>query len=102
MMQQRQLSVVVYTTPGCGQCITTKRHLDSQGIPYEPVDVSTNAAALEYVTEDLGYSQAPIVVVDEHQHWTGYRPDLIDALQQQEGPTMITHTPTTAEQKAAS
>ncbi|MGT2462859.1 hypothetical protein [Sinomonas atrocyanea] len=29
--------------------------------------------------EDLGYSQAPVVVVDEHNHWSGFRPDCIEA-----------------------
>ena len=33
---------------------------------------------MEYVTEDLGYSQAPIIVVDDHFHWAGLRPDLIE------------------------
>jgi glutaredoxin-like protein NrdH len=44
------------------------------------VDVTTNDAALEYVTEELGYSAAPVVVVDDHNHWSGFRPDLIDNL----------------------
>ena len=49
---------------------------------YTVVDVTLNAAALEYVSEDLGYSAAPIVVVDEHNHWSGFRPDRITALAQ--------------------
>jgi len=75
-----ETTVTVYTKPICGQCIGTKRHLTAKGIHYEEVDVTTNPAALEYVTEELGYSAAPIVVVDDHNHWAGYRPDLIDKL----------------------
>jgi glutaredoxin-like protein NrdH len=44
--------------------------------------LDASAAAREYVTEELGYSQAPVVCVDgepEH-HWSGFRPDLIDRL----------------------
>jgi glutaredoxin len=38
--------------------------LDAKGILYDIVDLSENDAALEYVKE-LGYSQAPVVVVDD-------------------------------------
>ena len=60
----------------------TYRALDKAGVTYTVVDVTENAAALEYVSEDLGYSAAPIVVVDEHNHWAGFRPDRIAALTQ--------------------
>ncbi|MFB2582341.1 hypothetical protein ACEXQD_13920 [Herbiconiux sp. P15] len=30
--------------------------------------------------DDLGYSAAPVVVIDDHNHWSGFRPDLIDTL----------------------
>ncbi len=42
--------------------------MDSKGIEYTIVDLSTNKAAVEYVTEDLGYSQAPVVVSDFSPH----------------------------------
>jgi len=74
--------VTVYSKPACIQCTMTYRALDKAGVTYTVVDVTENAAALEYVSEDLGYSAAPIVVVDEHDHWAGFRPDLIAALAQ--------------------
>lgn len=79
------ISVTVYTTgPACVQCWLTRRCLDEAGIRYTEVDLAldVNAAARDYVTEDLGYSQAPVVVVNgepEH-HWSGFRPDRIDHL----------------------
>ncbi|WP_103663358.1 glutaredoxin family protein [Microbacterium sp. CJ77] len=79
------VSVTVYTTgPACVQCRLTSRRLDEAGIRYTEIDLTldANAAARHYVTEDLGYSQAPVVVVDgepEH-HWFGFRPDRIDHL----------------------
>ena len=72
--------VTVYSKPACVQCTMTYRALDKAGVTYTVVDVTLNAAALEYVSEDLGYSAAPIVVVDEHNHWAGFRPDRIAAL----------------------
>lgn len=39
-----------------------------------------NDAALAYISEELGYSAAPVVVIDDHEHWSGFRPDLIGAI----------------------
>ncbi len=72
--------VTVFSKPACVQCTMTYKALDKAGVTYTVVDVTENTAALEYVTEDLGYSAAPIVVVDEHNHWSGFRPDRIAAL----------------------
>jgi hypothetical protein len=32
------------------------------------------------VIEDLGYTEAPVVVVSDEDHWSGFRPDQIDRL----------------------
>ena len=69
--------LVVYSKPSCVQCNATYRALDSKGIPYRVVDLSENPDALEYV-QDLGYQQAPVVVVDDDDHWAGFRPDHIE------------------------
>ena len=45
---------------------------------YDVVDVTQDADALALV-RSLGYVQAPIVVAGE-DHWSGFRPDRIDAL----------------------
>lgn len=75
--------ITVYSKPKCPQCRMTYLALDRRGIEYNVVDVAApeNAAALAYVSEELGYSTAPVVVVDDHHHWGGFRPDLIAALQ---------------------
>ena len=70
--------VTVYSKPACVQCTMTKKALEKKGIAYTEVDVTESAAALEYISEELAYSQAPVVVVDEHTHWSGFRPDLIE------------------------
>ena len=66
--------VTVYRKRACIQCTLTYRALDKAGVTYTVVDVAENAAALECVCEDLGYSAALIVVVDEHKHWAGFDP----------------------------
>jgi glutaredoxin-like protein NrdH len=41
------------------------------------VDITEVPAALEYITQELGYSQAPVIVnnSDDQDHWSGLRPD---------------------------
>ena len=73
------MNVTVYSKPGCQQCKFTCLTLDHAGILYRVVDVTTNAAALEYL-QDLGYSQAPVVVVNDHHHWSGFNPTEIERL----------------------
>lgn len=79
------VSVTMYSTgPACMQCELTRRCLRDFGTPYREVDLcdDANFAALQYVTDDLGYSQSPVVEVDgqtEH-HWSGFQPDLIKRL----------------------
>ncbi|RFA17754.1 glutaredoxin-like protein NrdH, partial [Subtercola boreus] len=73
------MMITVYSKPNCVQCIATYRALDRKGIVYQVVDLTESAAAMEYVTQELGYSQAPVVVVDEHDYWAGFRPDKIEA-----------------------
>jgi glutaredoxin-like protein NrdH len=79
------ITVTVYTTgEGCMQCRLTRDRLAAAAIPATVVDLTddANAAHRAFVTEDLGYSQAPIVIVDDEpeNHWSGFRPDLIDRL----------------------
>ena len=68
--------LMVYSTPQCMACKMTYRQLDAAGIEYRVIDVSSDDPAREYV-QDLGYSTAPVVVVSDDEHWSGFRPDLI-------------------------
>jgi glutaredoxin-like protein NrdH len=67
----------VYTKPDCANCEKTKDYFDSKGITYTTVDITQVPAALEYVTAELGHSQAPVVVnnSDDQDHWSGLRRD---------------------------
>ena len=70
--------VTVLSKPACVQCTATYRALDSKGIKYEIKDMSEDPEALA-LAKELGYLQAPVVISGD-QHWSGFRPDLIDAL----------------------
>lgn len=75
--------ITVYTIGhGCVQCRATLRYLDDRGIQVTVVDLTdpANAPARDYVTNDLGYTQAPVVVASDHNHWSGFQPRHLDAL----------------------
>ncbi|WP_448255955.1 glutaredoxin family protein [Microbacterium aurum] len=75
--------ITVYTTGhACMRCRWTIRRLDDLGIRHRVVDLTNpaNAEARTYVTDDLGYTEAPVVVVDDHDHWCGFDPDRLSAL----------------------
>jgi len=71
--------VTVFTKPACPQCEFTKVKLDELHIPYTTVDVTADAAALAQVMK-LGYGSAPVVMVSETVHWSGFRPSRLEAL----------------------
>jgi glutaredoxin-like protein NrdH len=82
--------ITVYTSgAACMQCRLTKQVMDAEGIAHTDIDLAEpgNVAAREYVTDDLGYSQAPVVVVDDHDHWSGFRPAKIRELAARIGAT---------------
>lgn len=74
------MPITVYITPNCGQCDATKSRLDKRGLEYRIVDITEDDTARHYVTCELGYLQAPVVVVDDNTHWSGFRIDAIDKL----------------------
>ena len=72
-------SITVYTKLACVQCHATFKALDKHGIAYETVDITQDADARDRVMS-LGYLQAPVVMVDDDEHWSGFRLDRIKAL----------------------
>lgn len=75
--------VTVYTVgSACIQCSLTENVLAELGIRFVECDITReeNRAARDYVVGDLGYMRAPVVVVDEHDHWAGFQPDELKRL----------------------
>ena len=73
------MTITVYSKPSCVQCSATYRALDKAGYDYTVVDITEDADARDYVMS-LGHLQAPVVMVGG-EHWSGYRPDRIKALE---------------------
>ena len=74
------MRITVYTKPQCVQCTATMRALDNAGLDYQVVDLTTDPGALDYVRDDLGHLQAPVVDTDTAGHWSGFRPDRCKSL----------------------
>ncbi|HIW69750.1 MAG TPA: glutaredoxin-like protein NrdH [Candidatus Dietzia merdigallinarum] len=74
------MRITVYTKPQCVQCTATMRALDNAGLDYQVVDLTTDPGALDYVRDDLGHLQAPVVDTDNAGHWSGFRPDRCKSL----------------------
>lgn len=70
----------VYSLPHCSKCNSTKTALIGKGLVEgehwveHDLTLSENEDARNWVMEDLGYQEAPIVVTDD-DHWSGFRPD---------------------------
>lgn len=74
--------VALYTTSDCGQCVATRLGLNARGIEYDEIDLAEDDDAYQFVTKDLGYKSVPVVVVNDEVHWSGFRPDLLDQLEE--------------------
>lgn len=70
--------VIVLSKPSCVQCTATERWLREHDVPFEKVDVTSDAAALARA-EALGYKQAPVVIAGP-THWSGFDPDKLAGL----------------------
>jgi glutaredoxin-like protein NrdH len=71
-------TITVYTTgPACMQCRLTTTALTTAGLGFEEIDVRQAPDALDYIQDELGYTQAPVVVVTDEDHWSGFQPDQI-------------------------
>lgn len=76
------MKVTVYSKPSCVACDATKRLLTKLHILHTVIDITEDAEALAYV-KSLGYSGAPVVVVELPsgvEHWAEYREGRIKKL----------------------
>lgn len=75
------MTITVYVKPsGCFGCDKTKQKFTEAGLTFTTVDVTSNPAALEYISEELGYQRVPVIVYEKdgsEDHWSGLNPDKI-------------------------
>lgn len=75
------MTITVYSKPDCQQCRATTRLLDTLGLPYVTVDLTTDPEAMALVT-GWGFKAAPVVDANG-ERWGGFRDDLIRKIAQE-------------------
>lgn len=70
--------ITVYTKPACVQCDQTKKLLTKNGLAFETIDITEDAAAFEKIVA-LGFKAAPVVITD-NDSWAGFNPAKINEL----------------------
>lgn len=74
--------IIVYSKPGCIQCVSTVKRLESRGltkgVDFDYVDVTKDEAAYTAATS-TGFQSMPIVVSGSDK-WSGFNPDRLDAI----------------------
>ena len=75
------MTLTLYIKPvDCFACDKTKQKFAEAGIEFTAIDITTNEQALAYISEELGYSQAPVVFYEKdgsEDHWSGLNPPKI-------------------------
>ena len=64
MSSRPMAEVRVYTTRFCAYCVAAKRLLRARGIPYEEVDVTSDATMRAWLVEKTGRKTVPQIFVD--------------------------------------
>lgn len=78
------MKIVVYTKPGCVQCIYTKNELEKKYLNYQDIDVTKDRDA-ERDVRAMGFSAMPVVIVSHAhgggvQRWAGLKLDKLRSL----------------------
>lgn len=77
-------TITIYGPSECPNCEKAMRLLDRREVPYTKIDIDTGDDNHRYITEVLGYQQAPVITVDlpshPRVHWGGHRMDMLTAL----------------------
>ncbi|CCQ44294.1 glutaredoxin-like protein nrdH [Pseudarthrobacter siccitolerans] len=62
----------------------TKKKLKKHGLAFTELNVEENEDAAQFL-RDAGYTEAPVVMTSDGREWTGFRPDLIEAIAKELG-----------------
>ena len=68
--------IIIYTSPGCGPCVATKRALDRAGLAYEERAGADWPEEVERLAVLAGSRQGPLVVAGDRV-WSGFQPGKI-------------------------
>lgn len=73
-------TITIYGPHECPNCDQLMKNFDRAEVPYTKVDIEPGDENYQHVTQDLGYREAPVVIVEfaDHRtvHWGGRRLDM--------------------------
>lgn len=78
------IQVTVFGRQGCVQCTATQRALEDRGVEFRVVDVDELRGTAADELHALGFQQLPVVKVEGMAAWSGFRPDMIGAIERAE------------------
>lgn len=76
--------ITLYSRDLCQPCKATVRKLNKHGLAFTEKNTSHDEAAAQFL-RDAGYTEAPVVITSDGREWTGFRPDLIEAIAKEAG-----------------
>ncbi|QIG58510.1 thioredoxin domain [Arthrobacter phage DrSierra] len=76
--------ITLYSRDHCQPCKATVRKFKKHGIPFRELNTSHNAEAREFLI-NAGFTEAPVVICTDGREWTGFRPDIIEAIAKEGG-----------------
>ncbi|AYN59119.1 glutaredoxin [Arthrobacter phage Yang] len=76
--------ITLYSGEKCQRCKATARKFRKHGIPFREVDTTTDEKAADWLRA-AGFTEIPVVICTDGREWTGYRPDIIEAIAKEGG-----------------
>lgn len=71
MSNDKSAALTVYSTDWCGDCIRSKRFLDSHGVKYTEINIENDAAATAHVMSlNNGMQSVPVIAFPDGTHLT--------------------------------
>lgn len=67
----------VFSKPGCGKCVMAKRFLKSEGVAFEPIDITKQPETIE----QYGISSLPVIVLENED---GLEVDRVNGFEREE------------------
>lgn len=71
--------IKLYSKENCPACTQAKRLMDRLSIDFEEFDLMQDEKKM-LALKDMGYTQMPIIEVDDDVYSTGFRPEIIRKL----------------------
>lgn len=71
MSSDKVTELIIYSTDWCGDCIRSKRFLDSRGVKYKEINIENDESAASHVMQlNNGMQSVPVITFPDGTHLT--------------------------------